>query len=113
MFTQSTVKTRLWSLSEKAGGTAFTRTENWVIPFENGQRVTGPISLFDSTAYFSTFTPPVNNQALACAPGFGSIWGVDFVKTYQQDPTQDPSLPDYAINPYPQAKYSCSAGEPG
>jgi type IV pilus assembly protein PilY1 len=113
LFTSSTVKTRVWSLTEKAGGTAFTRTENWVIPFENGQRVTGPISLFDSVAYFSTFTPPANNQDLACAAGYGSVWGVDYMKTTTADPTPDPSLPPYAINPYPQAKYSCKQAEAG
>lgn len=113
LFMSTGVKTRVWSLTEKAIGSAFTRNENWLIPFEGGQRVTGPISLFDGTAYFSTFTPPANNQALACAAGYGSIWGVDYVKTYQEDTSPDPALPPFAANPYPQAKYSCTSGQAG
>jgi type IV pilus assembly protein PilY1 len=51
---------------------------NWYLPFENGQRVTGPVALFDTVAYFSTFTPTVS--ADACVDGYGSIWGVDYIE---------------------------------
>jgi type IV pilus assembly protein PilY1 len=52
---------------------------NWVIPLENGVRVTGPLSLFNGAAYFSTFTP-TGTQLNSCSEGYGSIWGVDYYK---------------------------------
>lgn len=109
MFTASDVETRVWSITEKPQGTSFTRTENWVIPLKDGKRVTGPISLFDGVAYFATHTPPPGGNA-ACAYGYGSVWGVDYRKTYQEDPAHDPPLPPYAANPYPQARYECAPG---
>jgi type IV pilus assembly protein PilY1 len=78
-FTSSAgVQTRVWSLREPPENGAFVLRNNWVIPFQNGVRVTGPISLFNGAAYFSTFTPTgdVNN---ACSDGFGSVWGVDYL----------------------------------
>lgn len=112
MFTSSTVQTRVWSITEKAVGSDFIRSENWVIPFTQGKRVTGPISLFDSVAYFATYTPPAD-QSAACAYGFGSVWGVHFNKKWQDDPTFDPPLPAGAQSPFPQARYVCSAADAG
>jgi type IV pilus assembly protein PilY1 len=112
LFTTNSVKTRVWSITERAVGSDFLRTENWVIPFEDGKRVTGAISLFDSVAYFATYSPPVGAGA-ACSYGHGSIWGVDYVKAWQDDPAQDPALPPYAASPYPQAKYACKQGDAG
>ncbi len=107
-FTASNVQTRVWSISEKLNGTNFVRSENWVIPFSDGKRVTGPISLFDGTAYFATYTPPLGNNT-ACALGYGSVWGVHYIKKYQDDPAADPQLPPGAGNPFPQAKYAVDA----
>ncbi|UQA55031.1 PilC/PilY family type IV pilus protein [Polyangium aurulentum] len=78
-FTSSSgVQTRVWSLREPPENGSFVLRNNWVIPFENGVRVTGPISLFNGTAYFSTFTP-TGNANNACSDGFGSVWGVDYL----------------------------------
>jgi len=79
-FTKSTnVRTRVWSINEtRSNGTLVTKS-NWVIPLENGVRVTGPISLFNGAAYFATFTP-TGTQLNSCADGYGSIWGVDYLK---------------------------------
>ncbi|HVY46374.1 MAG TPA: hypothetical protein VHB21_10870 [Minicystis sp.] len=83
LFTTTTPVTRAWSLTEKPTGlTTVKMSENWVIPFTNGKRVTGPMSLFNGVVYFSTFTPTATGQA-SCTDGFGSIWGVDYV---QADP---------------------------
>ncbi len=112
MFASSAVQTRVWSLTERAVGNDFFRSENWVIPFTQGKRVTGPISLFDSVAYFATYTPPIDQNA-ACAYGFGSVWGVHYNKRWQDDTTFDPPLPAGAQNPFPQARYTCSAGDTG
>ncbi|MDI1431282.1 PilC/PilY family type IV pilus protein [Polyangium sorediatum] len=80
-FTSSAgVQTRAWSIREEPNGAGtFVTKSNWVIPFENGVRVTGPISLFNGVAYFSTFTP-TGAQGNACADGYGAVWGVDYYR---------------------------------
>ena len=90
------MKTRLWSLKEKpvvttTNGAPFHVEANWLIPFTGGKRVTGPIALFDTVAYFSTFTPTGGSNA--CMDGYGSIWGVDYI----QHTTE-------ATGPYPVAR---------
>jgi len=80
-FTKSTnVRTKLWSISETRESGSLVTKSNWVIPFENGVRVTGPVSLFNGAAYFSTFTP-TGTQLNSCSDGYGSIWGVDYLKS--------------------------------
>lgn len=112
IFTSTTVETRAWSITDKAAGTEFIRSENWLIPFTGGKRVTGPISLFDSVAYFATYSPPAGGEA-ACAYGYGSIWGVHYTRKWQDDPTVDPPLPPGAAAPFPQARYACKQSDPG
>jgi len=109
-FTKSTnVRTRVWSISETRANGVLQTKSNWVIPLENGVRVTGPISLFNGAAYFATFTP-TGTQLNSCADGFGSIWGVDYIKKtmcganaptpptdwpcarYVQDPVNNPGV---------------------
>jgi len=97
------VQTRVWSIGEETSGTTYSTKSNWVIPFENGVRVTGPISLFNGIAYFSTFTP-TGYQGNACADGYGSVWGVDY---YRKDncspngptPPSDWPCPRYVQDP--------------
>lgn len=81
MFTANSAKTRLWSITEKPasnGVLPFKMEENWVIPFQDGKRVTGPVSLFNGIAYFSTYTPNPNGAG-SCQEGHGSICGYDYV----------------------------------
>lgn len=48
----------------------------------SGERVTGPISLFAGTAYFSSFKPDVIQQgADACTYGEGRLWGIDYISS--------------------------------
>ena len=90
MFTSNiNVQTRVWSVLEKPLGSAFKTTENWHVDLADatlkggpGARVVGPISLFNSTAYFSVFTPN-GVGAPVCDPvagdGTGYIWAVDYL----------------------------------
>ncbi|WP_437281010.1 hypothetical protein WME90_10760 [Sorangium sp. So ce375] len=73
-----TIETRVWSITERPYNSSLRFSENWVIPFTGGKRVTGPISLFNGCAYFATFTP-VAPGTYTCADGAGSIWGVDYL----------------------------------
>jgi type IV pilus assembly protein PilY1 len=56
---------------------AVTPKVNWYLDFTGGKRATGPITLFASNAYFSTYTPPAD--AHACDAGSSSLWGVHYV----------------------------------
>lgn len=120
-FTKSTnVKARVWSISETRTNGVLATKSNWVIPLENGVRVTGPIALFNGAVYFSTFTP-TGTQLNSCSDGFGSIWGVDYIKKtscganaptpptdwpcarYVQDPVNNPGVVSFFEDQAPGA----------
>ena len=101
------MKTRVWSITEKpvaVGGKKFSVSANWFIPFTGGKRVTGPLSLFNSVAYFATYSPEAGGGA--CSLGFGSVWGVHFANNCGKSPNTcqggdqptDP-WPQYAVDP--------------
>lgn len=98
-FTTSTPQTRVWSITDKPyvqSGANFRSIANWRLEFTDGKRVTGPISLFDSVAYFSTFTP--SNSV--CSDGYGSIWGVDYLNACSTSPAScSTNLEDATYNP--------------
>ncbi len=97
LFTTPTPITRVWSLTEKPNGTSYKTGENWVIPFTNGKRVTGPMSLFNSVLYFGTFTPNASG-VVSCSDGFGSVWGVDYVLGDPQSYGKSPK-PQFVADP--------------
>jgi type IV pilus assembly protein PilY1 len=76
--TDTDALTYVWSLSQTPSVTSnsFTTEAHWVHQFRMGERVTGPISVFDQVAYFASFTP--NNPGENCSDGFGTIWGVHY-----------------------------------
>ncbi len=68
----------VWSLTEDVVDNDFETHVNWYQPLEDGERVTGPMSLFSSTLYFSTFSPPANGDSV-CNSGSSRLWGVDYL----------------------------------
>jgi type IV pilus assembly protein PilY1 len=46
-----------------------------------GERVSGPMVVFDSTLYFSTYLAP-SSASLSCTAGDAHLWGRDFEKPY-------------------------------
>ena len=65
-----------------------------VAPLLPGERVSGPMTVFDGTLYFSTYaatpTPPGGQPVLSCQPSVARVWGLDFVLPNNQvcpDPT--------------------------
>ena len=50
----------------------------WLQQLEYGERVTGPISLFNSYLYFSTVTPPAPNSACSATNG-ARVWGMHYM----------------------------------
>jgi type IV pilus assembly protein PilY1 len=65
-----------------------------VAPLLPGERVSGPMTVFDGTLYFSTYaatpTPPPGQPVTSCQPSVARVWGLDFVTPNSQvcpDPT--------------------------
>jgi len=53
-------------------------TPNWWVRLPNtGERVTGPMAVFDGVLYFATFVPPTGN---VCAKGVPHLYGWDFTQ---------------------------------
>jgi type IV pilus assembly protein PilY1 len=84
---------RVWSLKETNVLGVNSISDNWVQPLTDGTRVTGPITLFNGVAYFSTYSPSDTNTA-ACSAGNGSIWGVDYLANVAGGP-----VGRYAVDP--------------
>lgn len=54
---------------------------NWVYGFANpGERVSGPMSVFNNVVYFASYVPPSETVGPACSPGAASIWAFDYIK---------------------------------
>jgi type IV pilus assembly protein PilY1 len=99
----------IWSLTEKVSGTTFSSSVNWylnhlnatdlkvapdppanctstspVTPnkarFQPGERVLGPMSLFDGVLYFTTYDPNTLNPA-NCTAGYSYLWGVHYLNS--------------------------------
>lgn len=99
------MKTRVWSITENPTGVTFFNDSNWYLNFDDGQRVTGPLSLFDSSVYFATYTPKIDPLNV-CSDGTAAIWGVHYLDSCNDTPTLcgagDPTTlprPTYAIDP--------------
>lgn len=63
-------------LSQSGGTTSLRANVNWFLRFVDGQRVSGPMAVFDETLYFATFSAPSNTAV--CTLGTPLLWGRDF-----------------------------------
>lgn len=71
----------IWSLRDlpnTANPPVFSADLAWGYEFLDGERVTGPISLFNSYLYFSTVTPPPPNAACTSTNG-ARVWGMHYL----------------------------------
>jgi type IV pilus assembly protein PilY1 len=69
----------LWSLRDLPNDTRTLMPDmRWVQQFEGGERVTGPLSLFNSYLYFSTLKPPAAGAACQTTDG-AYIWGMHYM----------------------------------
>jgi len=66
---------RVLSITDIPTGGAFAPMLNWQEDLPDGERVTGPMVLFDSIAYFATFEP---NSAPTCEFGHAKVWGLHY-----------------------------------
>jgi type IV pilus assembly protein PilY1 len=77
--TASVMNTRVWSITETRNPVvnSFQTKSNWNFDFTEGERVTGPMGIFDSVAYFSTFSPHPAGSPV-CSYGVSKIWALDY-----------------------------------
>ncbi len=77
------------SLTEKVDpiGPTFTSNANWYTKLDDGERVAGPMSLFNGALFFSTFKPESPNSTQVCKAGSSRVWGVDYIKPKQTGTT--------------------------
>jgi len=69
----------LWSVTEVPGATSARPQLNWYLRMTNGERVTGPMAVFDRALYFASYRV---NTSLAnrCQDGVARVYGVDYAK---------------------------------
>ena len=81
-------KNFIYSITEKPDTTnnILRANVNWYFAYQNGERVSGPMTIFDSVFYWATFTPAA--ASAACSNGTPYIWGVH----YEQATSGTPSL---------------------
>ncbi len=90
----------LYSITERIQGTpakprAFV---NWyfgpntstIVSFLPGERVSGPMTVFNGTLYFSTYAA-ASSTTLSCSAGAARLWGWDFVQPHDTSCTSDPT----------------------
>jgi hypothetical protein len=75
------MKNYIWSLLEDASAsTPFTSKALWFKNLADGERVSGPMSLFASNLFYSTFTPPpANDLNKKCSNGLSRVCGVHYM----------------------------------
>jgi type IV pilus assembly protein PilY1 len=75
------MKNNLWSLAETVVADApyFRSKVLWFSQFDNGKRVTGPMQLFNSILYYTTFTPAVPTSLSDCTSGQSQLCGVHYM----------------------------------
>jgi type IV pilus assembly protein PilY1 len=68
----------VYSVTEKADtATNLLRANvNWYVPYTNGERVSGPMTIFDSVYYWSTFAAAGSNAV--CTSGTAHMYGRDY-----------------------------------
>ncbi len=62
-----------------SSGTAYDSKANWYTTLAGGERVAGPITLFNGVLYFSTFQPTPAGSSDVCSAGTSKVWGVDYI----------------------------------
>ncbi|MEZ4227855.1 MAG: PilC/PilY family type IV pilus protein [Polyangiaceae bacterium] len=79
-FTAANQTNFVWSLTEtvSTNGKILGSKANWFTRLDNGERVAGPISLFNGALFYSTFQPETSASQV-CNAGDSRVWGVDYL----------------------------------
>jgi type IV pilus assembly protein PilY1 len=75
------MKNYLWSLAESPTGSppVFKSEAQWSLFLNNGERVSGPMSLFNSTLFYTTHKPAAFGGQKNCSAGESRICAVDYL----------------------------------
>ncbi len=73
-------KNYVWSiLEQRPTGTEPPKAlTKWVETLDNGERVTGPMTVFDRTLYFATFAPKIPARNQCENAGVARLWGLNY-----------------------------------
>ena len=76
----TTMKNFIWSLTEKTASDRTTATSqvNWFKALTGGERVVGPMALFNSALYFASYAPPGASDSV-CSNGTSKVWGMHYI----------------------------------
>ena len=72
---------------------------NWTYEFVGGERVAGPMTLFNTSLFFSTFIPEPNSSASVCATGDSRVWGMHYIEPESNQVPPDLTLGGKAALP--------------
>jgi type IV pilus assembly protein PilY1 len=79
---------------------------NWIHRLDNGDRVTGPMVLFNSGLFYAVSHPPVTTGN-ACDVGSSKVYGVHYIQSKDfEDAAADNDPPDPETGPAPAPNYS-------
>jgi len=77
----SGMKNYQWSLVEKPSGLppVFKSEAQWSLLLKDGERISGPMSLFSSTLFYTTYLPPAFGSTKNCSAGQSRICAVHYL----------------------------------
>jgi len=90
----STMVNRVLSLTEQLNdaGDAFEAHLNWIHELTDGERVTGPMVLFNTGLYYAVSRPP-NTTTAACDVGRSKVFGTHYLDSADTQAENDPISP--------------------
>lgn len=93
-------KNYVWSILEKRPiDTPAPRAQTqWVEVLDNGERVTGPMTVFDRTLYFATFAPHIPAAGQCENAGVARLWGLHYMEGESPGSPNSPALPMWCTN---------------
>ncbi|HKQ69075.1 MAG TPA: PilC/PilY family type IV pilus protein [Polyangiaceae bacterium] len=98
----SNMKNYLFSLIEKPNGTKVRSEAQWFDPnLTGGKRVSGPLSLFESTLFFTTYTPATSASDV-CQSGQSRLCFLHYIEPKVRDTTGtgDPTKGGKPVDPF-------------
>jgi type IV pilus assembly protein PilY1 len=96
------MKNYLWSLKEDATASpAFKSKALWFVSYKDGERVSGPMALFASNLYYTTFTPTPLDPTKVCSAGNSKLCGVHYINPKTPDKPDSGPTPNVTISGNP------------
>ncbi|MBX3198310.1 MAG: hypothetical protein KF894_09205 [Labilithrix sp.] len=90
----------VWSILERRPiDTPAPRAQTqWVEVLDNGERVTGPMTVFDRTLYFASFAPHIPAPGQCENAGVARLWGLHYLEGESPGAPNSPARPMWCTN---------------